>query len=699
MFNWFNDTRMLVKILGLVFLVMLLLAVSLTIFNYFNLTEVMTVMKGEQLLQYGGEVLLRVGETINGSVAALEALALSPSIVQKVVSTNSIYAQRDQAELRAEIQDLDEAWRDNETTANSLVNRIAANSVSAEILLFQEKFPEQVEIFVTGVHGFNVAMTERTSDYLQSDEEWWQSAYDDGRGAVYVGDVEYDESAHSWAMNVGVPIIDPQGGAVVGVLRGTIDVSQVFDTLEEITLGDTGHVTLLDKTGRILFGHEHEYEYVAEMQSIDGPILSLIEGGKDVWRKDIADLEGVPSILAMRFMPGELADSLQWSLLLSQHKSEVNAKLFACLGNSIFVAFITVLIGLVAAIVVSQSIVKPLLRLQDCANQIAEGNLQIVVDVEQDDEIGQVAKAFNLMVINLREILGRVQETSDNLKAAAAEILAATTQQASGANEQSAAIAQTTTTVDEVRVISEQAIVRGKEVSDSSQRTVDISTSGRSAVEETINSMAEIRERVEGIAENILALSEQTWQIGEITSTVNDIASQSNMLALNASVEAARAGEHGKGFAVVAVEVRNLAEQSKQATSQVRAILTDIQNAINASVMVTEEGAKSVDKGVTRAAQARAAIEQLSSMVSESARIASQVAAGGQQQASGVEQIALAMQNINQAMVQSLASTRQAERSAQSLNVLARSLNETVLQYKFADSHGNGNGGRGAHLS
>jgi methyl-accepting chemotaxis protein len=99
-----------------------------------------------------------------------------------------------------------------------------------------------------------------------------------------------------------------------------------------------------------------------------------------------------------------------------------------------------------------------------------------------------------------------------------------------------------------------------------SQRTVEVSHAGQQAVRETIASISRLKGRVEGIAENILALSEQTQQIGEIIATINDIAAQSNILALNASVEAARAGEYGKGFAVVAVEVRNLAEQSKQAT-------------------------------------------------------------------------------------------------------------------------------------
>jgi methyl-accepting chemotaxis protein len=283
----------------------------------------------------------------------------------------------------------------------------------------------------------------------------------------------------------------------------------------------------------------------------------------------------------------------------------------------------------------------------------------------------------------LQNVLIQVRDAANNLDSAAAEILAATTQQVAGASEQSAAISQTTITVDEVRTIAEQSAARAQEVTGASQRTVEVSRTGQQAVEDTIGSMTQIKDRVEGIAENILALSEQTQQIGEIIATVNEIAAQSNMLALNASVEAARAGEHGKGFAVVAVEVRNLAEQSRQATAQVKAILSDIQRATNSTVMATEEATKGVDAGVRLSAQAREAIERLSGVISESAQMATQMVAGGQQQQSGIEQIALAMQNINQATTQSLASTRQAERAAQNLNELARSLTGIVEQYQL----------------
>jgi methyl-accepting chemotaxis protein len=192
-----------------------------------------------------------------------------------------------------------------------------------------------------------------------------------------------------------------------------------------------------------------------------------------------------------------------------------------------------------------------------------------------------------------------------------------------------------------------------------------------------------IKARVETIAENILALSAQTQQIGEIIGSVSDIAAQSNMLALNASVEAARAGEQGKGFAVVAAEVRSLAEQSRQATSQIKSILLDIQDGINSTVMATEEGTKVVDEGLTMTARTGEAIKQLTEAIDEASQTAMQVQAGGRQQATGVDQIALAMQNINQATAQALSSTRQTEEAAKDLDRLSRRLEEIVERYQL----------------
>ena len=367
--------------------------------------------------------------------------------------------------------------------------------------------------------------------------------------------------------------------------------------------------------------------------------------------------------------------------------NKLNADSNVIFNNSqttlLIISIITVLVALGLGFLLSNSITGPLQKGVYVMQEMSQGHLGNRLNMERKDEIGVLTRAMDQMSDRVREMLASISDAANNLGSATAEILAATTQQASGASEQSAAIAQTTTTVEEVKASAEQAAMRAQDVATASQRTVEVARSGQGSVQSTIESMAMIKERVEGISENLLALSDQTQQIGEIISTVNEIASQSNMLALNASVEAARAGEHGKGFAVVATEVRSLAEQSRQATEQIKAILSEIQKATNSTVMATEEGVKGVDRGVQLSSQSRESIEQLAAVINESAQVAAQVVASGQQQQTGIDQISLAMQNINQVTMQSLASTRQTEKSAQNLNELARKMNEILAQYRF----------------
>ena len=324
--------------------------------------------------------------------------------------------------------------------------------------------------------------------------------------------------------------------------------------------------------------------------------------------------------------------------------------------------------------------------------QIGHGNLTTRLCLDQgkeDDPLAMLGQQLDETAASLRAMIGRIRNTAQQLNAGTAEILAATGQQMAGASEQSAAISQTTATVDEVRVIADQVVARAQDVARTSQRTVEISLAGRETVQAAIAGMEQIKQRVEVIAGNILALSAHTQQIGDIITTVSDLAAQSNMLALNAAVEAARAGEQGKGFAVVAQEVRSLAEQSRQATAQIRTILQEIQAATNATVMATEEGTKGVEEGVGLATQAGTVIQQLAEVIDESTQAAAQMVAGGRQQAAGIEQIALAMQSINQATAQGLGSTRQAEQAAVDLNELARRLDDAVGQYRL-EKDGNG---------
>ena len=269
-----------------------------------------------------------------------------------------------------------------------------------------------------------------------------------------------------------------------------------------------------------------------------------------------------------------------------------------------------------------------------------------------------------------RAIRGAVQR----LSAASNQILTTTTEQAAGAHQQAATVSQTVSTAQEISETAQQAVDRANEVSESTRRTGEIGNAGRQAIEDSVRAMNLVKSQVESIADHILTLAERAQAIGEITATVSDIAEQTNVLALNAAVEASRAGEHGKGFAVVASEVKSLAEQSKKATSQVRQILGEIQQATNKSVLSTEQGTNSVSDAGKIIAKAGDTINTLTSALGASARLATQIAASANQQAIGVSQLNEGIRNIDDITRQNVEAISQIERSARNLNELSREL-------------------------
>lgn len=329
-----------------------------------------------------------------------------------------------------------------------------------------------------------------------------------------------------------------------------------------------------------------------------------------------------------------------------------------------------------------QQVERTVARYAGFVRQVALGDLTGVLSIEGDDILAGLGTGLNEMSRSLRDLSSEITAVTANASSGTAEILATISQQTSAAGEQAAAIQEVNATIRQVQATAEQTTQSATYVSSLADRALASSQEGLRAVDGSVAGMDEIRRRVGAIAQDMIELSERTQQIGEIITTVNNLAEQSNLLALNATIEAARAGEQGRGFAVVAAEVRNLAEQSKEATAQVRGILGEIQKATNAAVMATEEGTKGVDAGTRLAQRTGEVIQQLSEVVGDAAQAAARIVGAVQQQSTGTDQLAIALRDISQATAQMAAGARESQQAVAEINGLMRSLTGAVQRFR-----------------
>ncbi|MFC1835173.1 methyl-accepting chemotaxis protein [Thermodesulfobacteriota bacterium] len=378
-----------------------------------------------------------------------------------------------------------------------------------------------------------------------------------------------------------------------------------------------------------------------------------------------------------------LGADFDWAILVEVPVSRAFAPVNA-LGIRILIVALFMAVGAgLAGFLMARATVRPIVALGVNATRISEGDLTVDVPAkDRQDEIGKLAAAFQKMVNHLRDQTRQVMEGVNILTASTSEISATVSQLAASTSKTSAAVTQATTTVEEVKQAARVSSEKAKRVAQSAKQAENISDSGKQATENTIYRMNLIKEQMESIGQTVVKLSAHGEAIGDIIEAVQDLADQSNLLAVNASIEAARAGEQGKGFAVVAQEIKTLADQSKEATKQVRNLLQDTKRNVTAVVLATEEGGKAVEAGVEESVLAGESIQALTISVAESSQAATVIDTSSEQQFIGIDQVAGAMSNIESAMAQNLDGTTQLETAARRLEDLGNALLHLISSYK-----------------
>ena len=353
-------------------------------------------------------------------------------------------------------------------------------------------------------------------------------------------------------------------------------------------------------------------------------------------------------------------------------------------GRNILLAFVLfVFFVLMTSILFSRWITRPLRELTAAINTITrEGELTITVPIESEDEIGQLANAFNQMVNKLCSLVKHIQNGGAQVSLSSKDISVASQQQASFSTEQAASVTEIGATIQELATTSKQIAENASSVASLAEQTLASGKSGQETVSDSIKGMDEIKHATQQIAGKVIDLGQKSQAIGHIIEMISGIADKTDLLALNAAIEAAKAGEAGKGFAVLAVEIRGLAENVVQSTERIRELLTEIQGSINASVMAMEEGTRKVEKGSDLANRTGGSLEEILSMIERTTDSIKQIMHSIRQQETASGQVVIAMREIAGVSQQSAANARQTEATAGELAALSENLEKAIEQFK-----------------
>ncbi|MFH0825142.1 MAG: methyl-accepting chemotaxis protein, partial [Pseudomonadota bacterium] len=500
-----------------------------------------------------------------------------------------------------------------------------------------------------------------------------------------------EAGAEEWVLAIAAPI--KAQDKVKGVFTAYLRWKSLEDLLTSTKVAQSGYLFVLDKDGRYIV---HPDRSLYGKQMTDGTELAAL-GAAVKERKASVTYDWTnpktgkfESKIAGISYPkaGRNLQDLEWKVIATAPSAEI-LLLPNILRTLAMIAMGAIAVVLGLSTVFAGRISKPIATLADMARRVADRDLTVEVPVfSRSDEIGDLSKAFALMLESFRNQIGHMLNSADVLKAAVQQITATVSQVASGAGQVASAVSETAATVEELRQSAETAGGKAKELAQTARNALGASAEGREATDGTIRGMRLIRDQVESVGETVRKLNEKSASIEHIVDTVSDLADQSNLLAVNSSIEAARAGETGKGFAVVAHEIKSLADQSRQATLQVGNILQETRKWIGAVVTSMNEVNKTIEGGIEQSSKTEQAIAVLDRSVEISSREAIFIETASSQQSLSMDQVSSAMVSIETAMSQNLRGVGQLEDAAEKLADLGEHIRTLIEAYNMgrADS-------------
>ncbi|HET7090312.1 MAG TPA: GAF domain-containing protein, partial [Anaerolineae bacterium] len=359
---------------------------------------------------------LIIAEALDKEMDTLLTLAMNGVLVDGVETVNAAYAS-DPAARQDQIAQLDRQWIAAADTDPLIQSRLG-NDMAVSLREYRDAFSENAEVFLTDRYGALVAATNRTTDYDQADEAWWQAAFNDGQGGIYIGQPEFDESSASFSLRIAVPVRAPNAETIAGVLATSYRADALIGLVTSEQMERAGRIDLLLPNGHILESQG--------TKALDPNVLAELRAAAT---QDYVEMEYDGTLSLVSQAPVAHLESeeeatpienLGWSLIIHQDRSAVLATFDNQTRATLLMALVIAGLSAGVAIGLAYLLAGPITRLTAVADQVRAGDLSARARVESGDEVGTLAATFNSMTTQLKETLeGLEQRVAERTKALA----------------------------------------------------------------------------------------------------------------------------------------------------------------------------------------------------------------------------------------------------------------------------------------
>ncbi len=452
-----------------------------------------------------------------------------------------------------------------------------------------------------------------------------------------------------------VTFADPVGekGAITAVVGGNVNIDTLIKDVSEVKPTPSSYAVLVDTSGLVIAHPDAKFilKSITDFDNgLSAPKLQQIEATHRLADQRIAGRDTLLEI--------EKIEGTDWLLVIVLDKSEATATLSAMLTSSLVSAIVAIAVAIVILTVGISAALGRLTLVRDALEDIASGEGDLTRRLASDgrDELAQIAGAFNRFVDKIEAVLIDIRATSDSVRVSSAEIATGNADLSARTESQASSLEETASSMEQLTSTVKQNADNARQANQLALSASGVASKGGEMVSQVVNTMGSIKE--------------SSNKISDIIGVIDGIAFQTNILALNAAVEAARAGEQGRGFAVVAAEVRNLAQRSAGAAKEIKALIVN-------SVEKVDAGGKQVDEAGSTMGEIVQSIQRVADIMSE-------ITAASVEQSAGIDEIGKAVTLLDETTQQNSALVEESAAAAESLKEMAARLAEAVAGFRLS---------------